>query len=230
MKGQIRGGKIKHTDLEQIISHILIKRVPDQPLFIAVDGMTCSGKTTFAKNLADALTCGGLHTCNITTDDFCNPRALRYRSDEPDALQVYKYNFMEDFFVEKVLRPAKVNMDLEFTFTALDPVTDLYSKQVSYTMHKQSIVIVEGVFILKPIFNSYFDYRIMITVDPKIQLTRAMVRDVVDRDNPLEKIEEKYLKRYRPSFEYYLQNDQPMNRIDLHIINDDPDFPKLEFR
>lgn len=221
---------MKNTELQTILAHLLGKRVPQKPLFVAVDGMTCSGKTTFARNLATALASKGYHTCSISIDDFCNPRELRYRSDEPEALQVYKYNFNEEFFLEKVLRPARDNRSLELKFTGLDPITDCYSRQVSYSLYAYSIAIVEGLHILKSVFNPYFDYRIMITVGPETQLNRARVRDVVDRHNSPEDIESKYLNRYRPSFEYYLQNDDPTAKIDLHIINDDPDSPILEFR
>ena len=221
---------MKTSELQMIQADILARRVPNKPFFVAIDGMTCSGKTTFARKLATSLTDKGYHTCSISIDDFCNPRDFRYRSDEPEALQVYKYNFREEFFLEKVLQPARDNGSLELNFIGLDPVTDCYSRQVSYSLFHHSIVIIEGLHIFKPIFRKYFDYRIMISVKPETQLKRARVRDVVDRHNPPEEIEDKYVNRYRPSFEYYLQNDEPMINIDLHIINDDLDCPILEFR
>ncbi len=221
---------MKTEKMQTILNHLLVNRVPSKPFFVAIDGMTCSGKTTFAQNLATALASEGYHTCCISIDDFCNPRTLRYRSDEPEALQVYKYNFREEFFLESVLRPARDNGKLEFSFTALDPVTDRHSRQVSYVLYKHSVAIIEGLHMFKPIFNPYFDYRIMITVDPAMQIERARVRDVGDRHNPPEEIEDKYVNRYRPSFEFYLRNDDPMRGIDLHIINDDPESPIFEFR
>lgn len=221
---------MKTEKMQTVLKHLLVSRVPSRPFLVGIDGMTCSGKTTFARNLATALTSEGYHTCGISIDDFCNPRALRYRTDEPEALQVYKYNFREELFLENVLRPARDNGNLEFSFTALDPVTDRNSRQVSYVLYSHSVAIIEGLHMFKPIFNSYFDYRIMITIDPATQIERARVRDVVDRHNPPEEIEDKYVNRYRPSFEFYLRQDDPMSNIDLYIINDDPGSPIFEFR
>lgn len=221
---------MKNNDLQIIASHLLEKRVPNEPFLVAIDGMPCSGKTTFSRSLAIVLEKAGYHTCNISLDDFCNPREFRYRSDEPKSLQVYKYNFMEDFFAEKVLRPTKDNKSLEFNFMGLDPITDRHTRQVSFSVYNHSIVIIEGLHIFKPIFNLYFNYRIMISIISETQLERAKIRDVVDRLNPPEGIEEKYLNRFQPSFDYYLKKDKPMDNIDLHIINDDPDCPILDFR
>lgn len=67
----------------------------DHPLRVAVDGVTASGKTTFANELGDAVRALGRPCVRVSMDGFHNPRATRYRKgrESPDGYYDDAYDF-----------------------------------------------------------------------------------------------------------------------------------------
>lgn len=219
---------MKSHDLNGVVDHIAGRLNPSQILIVGVDGMTCSGKTILASRISAELIRRSYSVCNVSIDNFCNIRSFRYRDDESDALQVYKYNFDERSILNMILKPARNDCLIDCEFMALDPPSNKYLKPISYKLKKGGILIFEGLFLFKRLFVDYFDYKILIDVSEREQLRRARVRDL-HRGNLPEEIEPKYVKRYRPSFYHYLEHDAPLHVVDLVINNDNWEYPVLHY-
>ncbi len=63
--------------IKEIANHI-VKLNLTYPTRVGVSGITASGKTTFANELAEEIKKRGLPVTRASIDDFHNPRVIRY--------------------------------------------------------------------------------------------------------------------------------------------------------
>jgi uridine kinase len=87
------------------LAESLIERRGEHPLRVAVDGITASGKTTLADELAAALTQRGIPVIRIRMDDFHHRRAHRYRQGKDSARGYYEDAYDFDALWQRVLTP-----------------------------------------------------------------------------------------------------------------------------
>jgi len=212
------------------IDHVLNDLLPlldaHRLVLVGVDGCEGAGKSQFAARLSNALHSRSIANIIISIDDFCQPRHMRYRSDIPDDIQVYMNNFDEKQFLTRVLIPLRDCGTYEYSFKALDAVTDKYEKQRRYAIQAPGIVIIEGIHVFKLKYRHYFDRMVMLTVDPIEQMKRAYARDP-SRGNSPNDIDYKYTSRYRPSWEHYVRIDKPMEAVHWVIDNTDWRNPRI---
>jgi uridine kinase len=165
---------------------------------VAIDGIDAAGKTTLADELASVLRHRGREVVRLSADDFHRPRAERYRRGElsPDG-------YYHDSFDYRALRKA-----------------------LGTHLPQDSIVLVDGVFLLRPELVEIWDLRIFVSVEPDEALRRAL-----ERDTPVfgsrEKAERRYLARYQPGQRLYFAEAWPLDVADVVVVNDDPAGPLI---
>lgn len=213
----------RETIIKKITKRILKGKVKNEPFISCIEGAACSGKTIFASELAGRAEFRGSPTSVISIDDFCRPYEERYRSDEPDGLQVYKYNFDYDAF-KRILAEAKLGTPKVIRHTALDVLSNTFSKDIDYEFGPDSFIFVEGIYTLKREFRKYYNYSIYLSITDDIQIQRAKIRDP-GRGNTLNQIIYKYKERYNPSYQYFLQIHKPEQFADLVIDNSSLETP-----
>src|SRR3712207_3904533 len=96
-------GRLKVVD--QVVVRLLADHPGDRPQRIAVDGITAAGKTTWARELTDAVRALGRPALHLSTDDFHHPRARRYRQGRASAAGYYADAYDLTAVAEQVLRP-----------------------------------------------------------------------------------------------------------------------------
>ena len=67
----------RKQNIKEIIDRILTLKLT-HPIRVGVSGITASGKTTFANELAEEIKKRGLPVTRASIDDFHNPRLIRY--------------------------------------------------------------------------------------------------------------------------------------------------------
>jgi uridine kinase len=92
-----------------------------------------------------------------------------------------------------------------------------------------AVLLLDGVFLLRPEVLSLWDYRIFMAVTFATALARAEVRDLA-LFGSVEAVRERYERRYLPAQRLYLAQEQPHERADAVLQNDDPAHPTLTFR
>jgi uridine kinase len=215
-----RMNPITHPAIAEIVAAIVHRTSSTRLVVVGIDGMGGAGKTHLAETLRNALSAQSIKSLIVSLDDFCLPRRHRYRKDEPDAIQVYKYNFDQQQFLNDVLVRCYGASDFRYRFTSLNVLTDLYEKEIDYDISSPGVVLVEGIHLFKKERASYFDMRMFLTIDYEVQLTRAFHRDP-SRGNTRSDILYKYHERYRPSYEHYLAVDRPLDGVDWIVNNND---------
>jgi uridine kinase len=91
------------------------------------------------------------------------------------------------------------------------------------------IVLVDGVFLLRPELNATWDYRIFVDVDLDIAYERGIIRDLSWMGEE-EETRRRYELRYIPGERLYLDEVRPLDIADAVIENTNPDAPHLRLR
>ena len=163
---------------------LLVKRLNKQDrLVVALDGMSCSGKTTFARALADRFGGSVVHM-----DDFFLPRD-RF-TEEAQALP--GGNMDRQRFQQEVLRPLAAGRDFAYTpFSCQDQA--LLPEKVPVT---GPLVVVEGAYALLPEWGQYYDLALFLQVSMEEQQGRLLLRNGAKGMVP-------FLQRWIPREEAY---------------------------
>jgi uridine kinase len=180
--------------VEELASRIEALR-PPHPVRVAIDGIDAAGKTTLADELASVLRRRGREVVRVSVDAFLRPRAERYRRGDLSPEGYYR-----DSFDYAALREA--------IFEAVGPDT---------------IVLVDGVFLLRPDLVELWDLRIFVSVEPEDALRRALERDT-PRFGSREEAERRYRRRYQPGQRLYFAEARPLEAADV-VVRTDPAGP-----
>ena len=86
------------------------------------------------------------------------------------------------------------------------------------------ILLFEGLFLFRREINAYWDYRILLDIEPETALVRALVRDTVESSDVIRR---KYAVRYEPAWQMYAENENPEAKADLVIVNRDAANPQI---
>ncbi|SMD23488.1 AAA family ATPase [Kibdelosporangium aridum] len=132
----------------------------------------------------------------VSVDDFHNPPEIRRRQGSLSPKGYYEDTFDYDAFRAHLLEPRSPG----------------------------TVLIVDGVFLLRPELRSYWDLSIYLDVRPEETLRRALIRDGGLFGDA---VRERYTLRYLPGQAHYRALADPLSHADIVIDNNDPESPKL---
>ncbi|MEI6728259.1 MAG: uridine kinase [bacterium] len=215
------------------IFDIITRQIQDlysksRPILVCVDGVDGSGKSFFAKNLAQKLdllnkTAGysDWTVVQASTDDFHNPKQIRYSQGRESATGFYEDSFNYPKLKELLLNPFKKGVGFYKT-KYFDCDLD---KQVECEYEKvksKSILIFEGIFSLRPELRDYWDLSIFLDVGFDETLKRNISRDQdLNRLNDAAEVERMYKLKYQPGQELYFQDADPKSFANIVVNNSD---------
>ena len=170
-------------------------------LVVALDGMSCSGKTTFARALAERFSGSVVHM-----DDFFLPRD-RF-SEEMQALP--GGNMDRDRFKAEVLEPLAAGGD--FAYRAFSCGSQaLLPDPVPVTGR---LILVEGAYALLPDWGPYCDLALFLQVSQEEQQGRLLLRNGARGMVP-------FLTRWIPREESYFSACSVKTRCDEIVDGED---------
>ncbi|MBN3554023.1 hypothetical protein JYA63_07100 [Fictibacillus nanhaiensis] len=206
----------KENMLQTLSSLIKSKQKKDRPLIVGITGIDTSGKTQLTEDLYNYFQKSKQDTQIVHVDDFHNPKSLRYNSALSEADQYYSLSININKLVNKVLKPIKEQGQLHCTLTHLDLLTDRMTLQRTYNVTSNTIVLLEGIFLLRPELYSFLDLSIFLAISEDIAIERANIRDV-----PLQgkEVIGKYHTKYLPAQRTYLSKYRPDLLADVIIDN-----------
>lgn len=216
---------------EHIIGQLAQKIIalhPAHPLRVAIDGIDAAGKTTLAQELASLIEEQGRVVIRASIDDFQHPRAQRYRQGSDSPQGYYEDAFDYPSFQEALLRPLGPTGNGLYRRAVFDVSTDTPLVTPEAYAPLTAVLLVDGVFLLRPELDHLWDYRIFVQVDFEVALQRAVERDQ-PRFGDAVAVRARYLQRYLPGQHLYFQRDHPQERADVIVINNDPTAPRLRF-
>lgn len=140
-------------------------------------------------------------------------REVRYDSAYPEWQCYYDLQWRFDYFSE-VIKEIKNNKKDYIDIELYDKDKDTYFHR-RFDVGKNTIVIVEGIFLQKKEFENVFDYMIYLDIPEKVRLNRVIKRDTYIGDE--QQIIDKYQNRYFPAEHRYIEEYQPKNNADFVI-------------
>jgi uridine kinase len=152
--------------VEDILAFIKAKyeehRSISQSFVVGINGIDCSGKTTFSKSVSKYFTHHKIENDHLDIDNFNNP-----------AIENETYKA----FVSGSWDEENLNRYYELIINYSDVI-----RAVSESKKKYSIVILEGIFIYKPQLVDLFDLKIYLDVDISLGRKRFAKRWSLKRD------------------------------------------------
>ncbi len=170
-----------------------------EPFVIGIAGGTGSGKTTFAKALAQRLG----EDCTLIAHD-CYYRAQDSKTLEERAKLNYDHpNAYETELLVEHLKQLRDGRSVEV------PTYDFSCHTRSHEVmlvHPSRVIIVEGILILADErLRNLMDLRIFVDVDADVRILRRLQRDVNERGRSIQSVIDQYLATVKPMHNLYVE-------------------------
>jgi uridine kinase len=160
-------------------------------------------------------------------DDFKNPwrEATQLGYDRLSGEDYYRnaYDFISA--TQLLLGPAGPDGSGQVVLGAHDPLTGEDHRDVTVFAPPDAILIVDSLFAFRPQYNTYWEYRIWLDVDPHLSLTRGIERDM-DAERRDEAVQV-HRDRYKTAEAIYVAEVKAWAKADILIDNSDFANPRL---
>jgi len=202
-----------------------IQTLGSRRLRVGVDGRTAAGKTTLGHELAMLLAEHGRVVFRASLDDFKRPWAEAHLYDRMSGEGYYRNAFDLASIRSLLLEPADPDGSGLLALCSIDPITQINQSHSRVTMPADGVLIVDGVFVLRPDLSRYWDLSIWVDIDPGLSVRRG-----IDRDGPREgavAAERLHRHRYGTGETIYIAEVDPVSVADVVIDNTDFDDPRI---
>jgi uridine kinase len=193
---------------------------------VAIDGVDAAGKTMLADELRPLLEARGRRVLRATIDGFHRPRAERFRRGPTSPEGYYRDSFDYDALRRELLQPLGPGGNGRYRSRVFDLHADEPVFDDPAVAPEDGVLLVDGVFLLRPELNDLWDFRVVVEVEIDEGLRRALVRDEDLFGSPDEALR-RYRNRYVPGQRLYLGEVDPVSLADVVIENTDLSSPAL---
>jgi uridine kinase len=212
-------GTSSSVSWRRVVGDIARKRsavAPDRAMLVGISGIDASGKGYFAARIADQLRMKELEVAVIGADDWLNLQDVCINRDNY-AEHFYEHSMRFDEMFQQLIVPLKQNRKLSLLADCADPKATAYRKH-RYNFRKIDIVLLEGIFLFKPVYRQHFDLTVWIDCSFECALERAMER-AQEGLPPAETIQA-FETIYFPAQRIHLVRDKPREAADIVLTND----------
>jgi uridine kinase len=217
----------RQTMLDQLAGRVAALVLP-HPARVAVDGVDAAGKTALANELAPLVAARGRSVIRASLDGFHRPRAERYRQGADSAAGYYEDSFDYPALSAALLKPLGPSGTRHYRTATFDFRADAPLALPTEDAAPDAVLLFDGVFLLRPDLDAFWDYRIFVEVPFAVSLWRAMRRDVA-LFGSARAVAQRYRHRYFPGQRLYLETVHPEQRAQAVVRNADPANPTLTF-
>lgn len=221
-------GETRHAIIKQV-ADCVSEQAPGRPTRIGVDGRTAAGKTTFANELADALTVAGRQVVTASIDAFHRPRSERYAQGRRSATGCYNDARDYEAVARLLLAPLGPGGDYRYRTESFDLASDRPIFQMPFQGGPDMILEGDGRFLARPELAPYWDGFVLLDIAEETSLKCGPIRDA-DRLGGLGEAAQIYRGRYLPSWKIYENECHPELAADFVLSNEIPDAPTLNWR
>jgi uridine kinase len=212
--------------IEDLASRIAAVIRP-HPVRVAIDGVDAAGKTTLADELAGIITRLRRPVIRASIDGFHNPAAIRRRRGSASPEGYFHDSFNYPALVEVLLQPLGLGGSRAIRRAVFDFRTDQSVEMPLERAKPNAILLMDGVFLLRPELRDHFDFSVFIRADFSVTMRRAEQRDI-ELFGSVEEIRRRYQERYVPGQRLYLASARPEHWASVVINNNDPTQPAFE--
>lgn len=194
----------------------------ERAALVAVSGIDASGKGYLTMKIADALQSHSLRVANINIDGWLNLPHIRFDSSNPAQhfyLHAIRFAEMFDQLIFPLRDCRSVNIEMDYT----EETATEYRKQLC-SQADVDVILLEGIYLLKRAFQTYYDLSFWIDCTFDTALERAIARG---QEGLLpEATISAYRTIYFPAQKIHFTRDNPKGAATAIIPND----PRLSNR
>jgi uridine kinase len=183
---------------------------------VAISGIDASGKGYLGKLLQDQLENKKYNVANINIDPWQNPLPVRLQ-EENAAENVYENIFRWNDFFDQLIFPLQKNKNIYLETLGIWSDADIYYPLI-YDFKETDILLLEGIFLFKKKYLSFYDYKIWIDCSFETGLQRAIRRNAENLSE--EGIIHDYHTYYYPAQRLHFEKDNPKENADIIFLND----------
>ena len=202
-----------------VIPAIIQKRKaisPQHASLVGISGIDASGKGFVTTRIAKSLQKRGIKSAVISADGWLNLPEVRF--DQQDlAKHFYENAIRFDEMFKRVILPLRgtrtVNVESNFT----EQTATTFRKH-RYAFHNIDVILLEGIFLFKPMYRDHFHLKIWIDCSFATALRRAMARG--QEDLPPQEAKRAFETIYFPAQRIHLARDNPREAADIVFRND----------
>ncbi|MDO8648011.1 MAG: hypothetical protein Q7R70_06400 [Candidatus Diapherotrites archaeon] len=191
---------------------------------IFVDGIDASGKTYFARNLKKSLYSKAIKSTQLRVDDFLKTETKRIRNGK-SSWKAYYSQWFDFITIKKILTTFIQKGKLEKESLIFNNKTK--KKKEKIQVKKESILIVEGVFLSKKEFSKIPAFRIFLDIPFSCSFERQLKREPIVRKISRKEVIFRWNHWHKPAQQWYLRKNHPKKAANLVINNANYNHPKL---
>ncbi|AVK46933.1 uridine kinase [Clostridium beijerinckii] len=184
-----------YNEYKYVIDEIKNLLKDNEKLVIAIDGRCGGGKSSLGAMLAEEFDCSLFHM-----DDFFLPPRMKTK----ERLAQLGGNVHYERFEEEILKSLKNDEPAVYR----KYLCNKGELSQPIKVEPKNLTIVEGSYSLHPTLRDYYDYKIFITIDPKVQHERILKR------NGEEKLQD-FINKWIPLEEHYFTELDIENKCDI---------------
>lgn len=184
-----------YNEYKYVIDEIKNLLKDNEKLVIAIDGRCGGGKSSLGAMLAEEFDCSLFHM-----DDFFLPPRMKTK----ERLAQPGGNVHYERFEEEILKSLKNDEPAVYR----KYLCNKGELSQPIKVEPKNLTIVEGSYSLHPTLRDYYDYKIFITIDPKVQHERILKR------NGEEKLQD-FINKCIPLEEHYFTELDIENKCDI---------------
>jgi uridine kinase len=214
------------TERSAVIAHVAerILALGDGRLRVGIDGLTGAGKTSFGHELAKRIAEAGRPVLRATLDDFKRPWRERHLYDRESGEGYYRNAFDYAAVTRLLLEPSGPDGSGVCALCAIDPLTQIDHSHVVTCAPEDAVLLVDGVFALRPELDAYWDFRIWLAVAEEESVRRGVERDRASVGAGAERV---HRERYLAADRVYIAEIDPARAADVVVDNSDLDHPRV---
>lgn len=159
------------------IAESLAALSPSRRLLVAVDGADGTGKTTFAKALAEAIAVRGRAAAVVHADGYLHLRSDRHRRGRASPVGYLDDSYDYPGLIREVLEPLSADGSGWYLPAAVDHRRDIRVTPQRQYAPAGTVVLVEGLFLHRDELVGWWDRSVLLDLDPAVALTRKAERD-----------------------------------------------------
>ncbi len=165
------------SDLATVVDQILDARktLPaERSALVAITGIDGCGKGFVTARLEEALKAKGLRVANINIDGWLNLPVRRFSKSDP-AEHFYHHAIRFDELFAQLILPLRDRRSVHVEANYAEETATSFRPQV-YDFADIDIILLEGIYLLKRAFQSYYDLAYWIDCSEYTALQRAISR------------------------------------------------------
>ncbi len=193
------------------------ERVPaHRSVLAAVSGIDGSGKGYLTAKIVSALEAHGTRVAGLGVDGWLNLPAVRFSKVNP-AEHFYLHALRFDDMFRQLVLPLRDCRSASVTADFAEETATSYRRQ-RYEFHGIDVIVLEGIYLLKRAFQSYYDLSFWIDCSFETALERALARGQEGWAREDDIIA--YRTIYFPAQEIHFARDDPKSAATVIFCND----------